>query len=758
MKIAHRMKFHRLGLVTLAMSGCVASPSELDTQGDLGETTSDVVVDTVGALVNAVNNGAVGDTVVIEPGTYNLTAPLRPKAGMTIRGAGRGRTIIQGAPSWAPGRDGIDDDEGATLERLRCDSYLISLPRDSTQDLTISDLTLTGPNHHGAICGINIRNVTFERLEIRNFLWSGIRTFIMSGARIRDNTLIDAGGANSFNGGGGGLFLTYFENTQIYNNRISHIDHIYFGVKGRQGNFSRIFNNTIDAGYFSVELPFESDRFVDIDHNYLDGAVSLPRGGGGGDVPVDGYAFHIHHNYFKSSYSLEFPHSGVEIDNNLFDFELDRDDGTLISNFSSATATGPARMHDNLIRNPGRGLYAATAGGGYNNFSFYNNHVLGTSTVTPRTDALFYFGSSGTSWSSVAIRDNIITLTGTPRALLGNPDSYAATIENNTLTNITDTGNYTNKPASRPRGPLSPLNFYVGAYNEFVVNQWRFYAAPRTADYDGDRKADRAIYRPGTGEWFIVRSSDSQRASLGRFGLSTDLPMVGDYDGDGRMDRCVYRRSNGTWYIRGSKGGADSNLAFGNATDKPVAGDFDGDGRTDRALYRPSTGQWLFVRSTTGASASLGALGVSADVPVPGDFDGDGLTDRAVWRPSNGTWYVRPSSGTGVVTLQWGATTDIPVVGDYDGDGKVDRVVFRPSLGTWYARLSSRGDAGVTLGKFGRNTDVPVAADYDGDGTFDLAVYRPATGEMFYLSSKTGISSGVALGTASDRPLPRVRP
>ncbi|MEM7623201.1 MAG: hypothetical protein AAF235_08340, partial [Planctomycetota bacterium] len=58
--------------LALAAQGFVAAAS-------LGQPVS-----TVAELINAVDNGSPGDLVVVGAGTFELTAPLRPKDGMTI--------------------------------------------------------------------------------------------------------------------------------------------------------------------------------------------------------------------------------------------------------------------------------------------------------------------------------------------------------------------------------------------------------------------------------------------------------------------------------------------------------------------------------------------------------------------------------------------------------------------------------------------------------------------------------------------------
>ena len=49
-------------------------------------------------LVAAVQHGKPGDTIELAAGRYELTAPLRPKTGMTLRGAGMNKTILTHIP------------------------------------------------------------------------------------------------------------------------------------------------------------------------------------------------------------------------------------------------------------------------------------------------------------------------------------------------------------------------------------------------------------------------------------------------------------------------------------------------------------------------------------------------------------------------------------------------------------------------------------------------------------------------------------
>jgi hypothetical protein len=179
-------------------------------------------------------------------------------------------------------------------------------------------------------------------------------------------------------------------------------------------------------------------------------------------------------------------------------------------------------------------------------------------------------------------------------------------------------------------------------------------------------RTDFAVYKPGNGTtystWYV------QGSTVGYFsqtwGEQGDLPAPADYDGDGRADLAVWRGSNSSFYSINSSNQVQNTITFSQTGDKPVSGDYDGDGRADYAIWKDSTAYW-YIRKSSDAQVLSVNSGVPGDIPVQNDYDGDGKVDVAVWRGSTGYWHITQSTNNQLRSEHWGEAGDIPVPAYY---------------------------------------------------------------------------------------------
>jgi len=281
-------------------------------------------------------------------------------------------------------------------------------------------------------------------------------------------------------------------------------------------------------------------------------------------------------------------------------------------------------------------------------------------------------------------------------------------------------------PTPTPTPQLSKEYIYAGS-RLLAVEDANATAAP---------PADLAIWRPLSGEWWVMGQTGSQQVTQA-WGINGDDPVPGDYDGDGKTDFAVFRpdavNHTGTWYITNS-GGGGGQFTFGIDTDKPAQADYDGDGRTDVAVFRPSIGTWHIQQSSNYQTLTV-QFGLSSDLPAPADYDGDGKADIGVWRSSDTAFYSLNSSNNQLQTPTLNQSGNKVVSADYDGDGRADYAVYNSATAYWYIRQSTNNQ--VVGYQWGTGGDKPVPNDYDGDGKVDIAVWHAADGVWTIRNSAT---------------------
>ncbi|HEX8250817.1 MAG TPA: choice-of-anchor J domain-containing protein [Pyrinomonadaceae bacterium] len=288
-------------------------------------------------------------------------------------------------------------------------------------------------------------------------------------------------------------------------------------------------------------------------------------------------------------------------------------------------------------------------------------------------------------------------------------------------------------------------------------------------DFNCDDKTDYVVVRNTGGAggqmtWFM---HDGTTDSEAPWGISTDTIIAGDFDGDDRADLAVYRRSASTFYALRSASGTLKTQQLGTTGDDPtVVGDYDGDDIDDFAVYRAgaSAGQqsfWYYRRSVGVATTTVVQWGQNGDAPAPGDYDGDRKNDFCIRRNDGGqgVFYLNKSTG-GTEALLWGSGTDLILPGDYDGDAKTDFAVARPANGQFlWSVLGRNGNNIIHFGEpWGLSAiDYTTQGDYDGDGKTDIAVWRPSSDSeqnFFYIRrSSNGALQAFEWGQQGDYPV-----
>jgi len=224
------------------------------------------------------------------------------------------------------------------------------------------------------------------------------------------------------------------------------------------------------------------------------------------------------------------------------------------------------------------------------------------------------------------------------------------------------------------------------------------------ADFDGDAKADPAIYCQTNGDWAVkLSASDYALTNLSAYlGGAGYTALAADFDGDALADPCVYQAAASNWLVRFSSAGYGiTNLADvlggsnpGGTNYVALAGDFDGDAKADPGVYCAATGTWITRLSSVDylMVSEYNYLGGTSYTALAADFDGDGLVDPAVYYAPTGYWVVLLSAVgyiSALIDPTFGSTGWIALAADFDGDHYADPAIFQISTGAWLIKLSS---------------------------------------------------------------------
>jgi len=279
-------------------------------------------------------------------------------------------------------------------------------------------------------------------------------------------------------------------------------------------------------------------------------------------------------------------------------------------------------------------------------------------------------------------------------------------------------------------GTLTVSN--AAAQRIFRAGQWpaaSIHLFTGAGDFDGDSRADLAVFHPETGIWDIHFREAGIRWPDVPLGDPGAIPVPADYDGDGIVDIATFNPASGEWRIWKSSTGKIDRRVFGQGG-IPVPGNYEQEGSANLSVFFQEVGSWQYLRQN-GAPSPLEDFGGAGTVPVPLYFESRTKMDWATYNPNSGEWLIALSAGIETIDLD---AIGLPVPADYEGDGFSQPALFQPSSGHWIIR---NPNGTVITNQLGGITSLPVPADYNGDGRDDLAVYDPESGAWQVLYSGT---------------------
>ncbi len=282
-----------------------------------------------------------------------------------------------------------------------------------------------------------------------------------------------------------------------------------------------------------------------------------------------------------------------------------------------------------------------------------------------------------------------------------------------------------------------------GSWDQYIssLTDVNKYAQPAPADFDGDRKADICVKNDLTATWNIdyaangFGSWDYTRGIGATNSLYDFHALPADYDGDGKADIALFKNYGG-WSIDYSSDGFNGwntyphswQAYFPNQDIYPAAADYDGDGKVDVGIKQDNA-TWLIDYAqndfswTNDWDWSNAAIfyGDQTVYPVPGYYNNDRYADIGIWSEDGRWMFWDVSSGTPnlihftPVPAVGGGKHFFPIPADYDGDGITDLSVIRED-GTWFIDYSKNGFSQNLTWDWSSTLSMPTAVTNHGSG------------------------------------------
>lgn len=419
-----------------------------------------------GSLAYACEQLGEGPNVIhVGPGKHIATRPAFVPGdtkifGRGFHGNGENFTRIVASSDWplraTPCEGPLNDETLVVIKKKATNVVLTGLQFESPEDRPIT----------GGVAMDASSNVKIDTCRFRNFRWFGIQALACKQIEIARSSLRHCSTVKCQHRLGQ-ISTRWLSDSTIHNCRITpNPNGGGYGYKGGGHTNVRIHDNTFEPSYFSIESPHENEFGLEIDHNILNGAVSVPKGGPGADPSARGheYSVELHHNLMTDSYAIEGPRNHLRVHHN--HIRVDKTNGRIYTQFGGINH-GPVRIDHNIIENVDRSI-VWVRNGLAQNITFEANTVFAA--AAPGRAGLLFSAWTAEHIDDWIIRDNVIVASwNQPRVLLRTERDVPTkmTIENNLFINVTDVPegntvavwpNFRRGDANKPWDYFSPAN------------------------------------------------------------------------------------------------------------------------------------------------------------------------------------------------------------------------------------------------------------------------------------------------------------
>lgn len=402
------------------------------------------------------------NTIRVGKGAFVCTRPAIVPSNTDIfgngfHGNGDNFTRLTASPDWELRPNPTD----GPLE----DESLLVIKKKSS-NVTLYGLQFESPEDHRITGGVTMdqgKQIKVDTCRFKEFRWFGLRAVLSENIEVarcsfqRCSTVRDRHRS-------GQISTKWIKDCSFHHCRIEPAkDGGGYGYKGGGHRGVRIHDNTFMPAYFAIESPHENERGLEIDHNIIQGAISVPKPGPGADPTEEGYkyAVEIHHNVMTDSYAIEGPRNHLRVHHN--HIHINKPGGRVYSQFGGTTH-GPIRFDHNVIENVDRSI-VWIRNGLCENLTFEANTV--SAADAPERNGFLFSVWTADHIASWVVQDNVfVAAWNQPRAFSRTDRDVPSkmTVKNNLFINVTDVpdGNTTGVWPSFRRGDAEkPWDYFA---------------------------------------------------------------------------------------------------------------------------------------------------------------------------------------------------------------------------------------------------------------------------------------------------------